>query len=68
MVDEDTPPEGVHVEECTTLIPCLACGGQFQILDETAHGYRMSVCRWCSRGSMSAHQIQAYRARTERGA
>lgn len=66
-IDPDaTPPEGTFpVDETPTLVPCMACGGNWQILDETPTGHRMSTCRWCTRGAMTATQIAAWNARRQ---
>lgn len=54
---DETPPEASFpVDEAPTLVTCMACGGNFQILTESDRGHRMSICPWCTRGSMSAKQ------------
>lgn len=64
--DDETPVEGTPAaDESPTLVPCLACAGQWQRLFETETGHRMTVCRWCHRGAMSAKQIAAYHARSQ---
>lgn len=60
-----TPPEGFPAEEPVTMVPCIACGGEFQRLHETQTGHRMSVCRYCTRGAMTAKQVATYHARTQ---
>ena len=50
-------------QDDTTLVTCLACGGNWQRVYETAHGYRMVACHWCLNGSMSAKQIAKWKAR-----
>jgi hypothetical protein len=53
-------------EEQVTLIPCVACGGDFRRVVECADGtYGTEVCRHCTQGAMSDAQLQKWKvART----
>jgi len=42
--------------EHPTLTACLACGGEYEVSNETARGYQFLVCRWCTCGGMSPVQ------------
>lgn len=47
-------------EEAPTKVTCYACGGQYERVEETFRGHRMSKCRWCTNGAMSPDQVRAW--------
>ena len=51
--------------ETPTLVMCLACGGEFEKLSEVDTGYRMSLCEWCTQGSMTPAQLARWHAHTQ---
>lgn len=54
-------------DEHPTLVPCLACGGEFRrVYDDERGVYRTETCRWCTRGAMSPQQIEDWVAFSER--
>jgi hypothetical protein len=54
-------------DDMPTLVPCLACGGEFRLVFEDENGvYRTHTCRWCTSGAQSPSQIRAWREFTEK--
>lgn len=50
-----------------TLITCLACDGEYQIVTEQEDGtYRTHTCRWCTVGTQTPAQIRAWTEFSER--
>ena len=46
--------------EHPTLIPCAACGGEYQKTSKDAR-VNPEECKWCTQGHMSDTQLQAWR-------
>lgn len=44
-----------------TLQTCLACGGNYEIVEEDDTGrYRGTMCRWCTSGGMTLKQARKW--------
>lgn len=56
-------PRNFPDDEPVTGTVCLACGGEFRVLEETATGHREAHCPHCTRGTMSPKQEVAWRLR-----
>jgi hypothetical protein len=50
----------VSRDNIPTLILCLACGGEYEKVDEQNGAYRMTRCRWCTYGGMDRAQQQRW--------
>ncbi len=55
-------PKDPFDPEPTTLVTCLACGGDWTRDQDTASTYRHFFCQWCTQGSMSTEQVAAWKA------
>lgn len=47
-------------EESTTLVTCLSCGGHHTVESLVLGRYQKQVCRWCTKGAMTAEQVRAW--------
>lgn len=65
LPEPESAPELFDDEEVPTGPSCLACGGSYRILQETATGHRDTTCRWCEKGAQSASQIAKWHARSQ---
>lgn len=49
-------------EELSTLVQCLACGGEYERLEKRADGgFEVVTCRHCTRGGQTTAQIRRWR-------
>ena len=48
-------------DDLPTVIPCLACGGDYEKIEELADGrYKATNCRWCTHGGMNREETLAF--------
>ena len=65
LPEPESAPELPPDEERPTHPPCLECGGNFRIRQDTETGYAFVRCAWCTEGGMSPEQIAKWHARHE---
>jgi hypothetical protein len=69
------PSDTFERDEQPTLVPCLACGGNWRTFETssqpapkgTSKTFKVLHCAWCIQGAMTQAQVDAYRARPKRG-
>lgn len=54
-------------DELPTLIPCLACDGEYRRKFKDDERHALIVCRWCSEGVMDEKQKAAWIERKKKG-
>ena len=48
-------------EERSTLVSCLACGGDWLRSNDDSTSHQHIICRWCTQGAMTADQAAAWK-------